>query len=91
MKTFLKDPAAILDYVWDWHDWLGTDTITEISFTVPEGITILEDPSPSELDGVVTAWFSGGTLNSSYIVTCKIVTVGGRTDERSGIFKIKDR
>ena len=38
MKTFVKDPAAILDYVWDWEDWLGVDTIDERSalFTIKD-------------------------------------------------------
>lgn len=88
MKTFVKDPSAVLDYAWDWVDWLGTDTIDTFNFTLPDD---LAEDSSSEADGIVTIWVSGGVLNKSYIVTCTITTPIGRTDERSAIFNVKDR
>ncbi|MBK8246577.1 MAG: hypothetical protein IPK85_04135 [Gemmatimonadetes bacterium] len=42
------------------------------------------------LDGVLrpaasvsTCWISGGTNNTTYTVSCRVVTAGGRTDDRS--------
>lgn len=90
MKQFIKDKDAILDYVWDWSDWLGNDTISDVTVTPSStDLTIVGDPI--ELDGVVTAFISGGQTDTSYLVTCKIVTAGLRTDERSGIFTIQER
>lgn len=85
MKTFEKDPDAVLDYFWDWNDWLENDEISTHEILLPEGI-VLDDSS--ELNGVVTAWISGGTVNTSYIVTCRVVTSWGRTDDRSAMFVI---
>lgn len=81
MKTFTKDPEAILDYVWDWSDWLQDDTIQTATVTPPTGITVVGQPSI--LDGVVTAFLEGGEVGKAYVVTCNIETAGNRTDERS--------
>lgn len=89
MKTFTKDPDATLDYVWDWTDWLGNDTISSFTVTPPTDITV--EGTPTQLDGVVTAFLSGGTLNKSYIVVCEVITAGGRTDDRSIRLTIKQR
>ena len=76
-----KDPDAVLDYMFDWTDWLQTgETIDSHTITVPTGLTLDSD---SELSGKVTAWLSGGTSGISYTVACKIVTSLNRTDERS--------
>lgn len=88
MKTFVKDPDAVLDYVWDWTDWLDQDVIQSHTFTLPTDLTKVDD---SEADGKVTLWMSGGVAKKSYIVGCEIVTAGGRTDERSAIFNVRDR
>jgi hypothetical protein len=34
---------------------------------------------------------SGGTLNTSPLLTCRITTAGGRTDDRSITLKIVNR
>jgi len=78
---YIKDPDAVLDYAFDWTDWLAdSETISSHTVTVPSGLT---KDSDSESDGVVTAWLSGGTAGTSYDVACKIVTSDGRTDERT--------
>lgn len=89
MRTFYKDPDATLDYVWDWTDWLGNDTISSFTVTPPTDITV--EGTPTELDGVVTAFLSGGTLNKSYNVVCQVVTNVGRTDDRSIRLIIKQK
>ncbi len=39
----------------------------------------------------VTPWLSGGTAGTVYSVACKIVTVGGRTDERTIEIQVVER
>lgn len=90
-KTFTKDIDAVLDYMWDWSDWLGFDSIEAtngITFTTTDELVV---DAHSETGGKITAWISGGILNNPGIVTCKIVTTEGRTDKRSAIFEIKAR
>jgi len=87
----LKDPEAVLDYTVDWDadDWLGADTITGTpTWTVPGGLTL---DSQSNTTTAATAWISGGSAGSDYVVECKIVTAGGRTDERSFKLRVRER
>lgn len=80
-QIFEKDPQAVLDYAFDWSDWLDSgETIASTTITVASGLT---KDSDSESDGIVTIWLSGGTAGTSYTVACKIVTSSSRTDERS--------
>lgn len=82
MKTYDKDPDAILDYGWDWTDWLDEgDSIDTVVVTVPAGLTLVGNASHA--DGIVTAWISGGVIDKSYVIGCKITTVANRVDERS--------
>lgn len=86
----IKDPQAVLDYIFDWSAWLAGDTISTQTLTVDTGITI----DSSEIGGgntTVTAWVSGGTAGKSYRVTSRVTTAGGRTDERSIVILVRDR
>ena len=85
---FLKDPNAVLDYVNDWSEWLGTDTISTSTWVVPTGIT---KDSDSKTDTSTTIWLSGGTAGTRYTVVNRIVTVGGRTEDRSLVFSVVER
>lgn len=88
-NTFLKDSAAVLDYQWDWSDWLASgETIVSGTVTTPTGI--VED---SEVIGstAVTAWLSGGTVGVTYVLQCTITTSAGRTDNRKMIIRVVDR
>ena len=89
VKNIPKDPAAVLDYVFNWSDWLeSNETISSHVITVDSGIT---KDSDNESAGVVTAWLSGGTHGSDYIVACKIITSLSRTDERSINIRCRER
>jgi hypothetical protein len=88
MNTFTKDPDAILDYTFDWSEWLGTDTISTSTFTLTSGIT---KDSDSKTTTTTTIWLSGGTSGSTYLVTNRIVTVGGRTEDRSIMIEVRSR
>lgn len=85
---WLKDPDAVLDYRWDWADWLGTDTITAATITVTaDG----PDASPPVIDGgAVTTWLTGGSIGA-HQATCRITTAAGRIDERTVRIDIRER
>ena len=86
---FIKDPDAVLDYGFDWDDWLATaETISSTSWTVPSGITKDSDQYD---DTTAKVWLSGGTVDTEYELTCQIATSGGRTDDRSFIIEVQER
>jgi len=89
LQNPLKDPSAVLDYVFDWTGWLATgETITDYTITADTGITV---DSPTEDAGKVTVWLSGGTAGINYKVACLITTSAGRTDERTIWIKVVER
>lgn len=89
LQNPLKDPSAVLDYVFDWNEWLATvETITDYTITADTGITV---DSSTEDDGKVTVWLSGGTAGINYKVACLITTTAGRTDERTIWIKVVER
>ena len=67
---------------------MGTDTITESEWIVPEGLTKVTD---SKTATTATIWLSGGTAGVNYTVTNRIVTVGGRTEDRSFTLRPQER
>ncbi len=80
IRIFVKDPNAVLDYVLDWGTWLGSDTISTSTWTVPTGIT---EDSSTNTTTTATIWLSGGTAGSTYLLINRIVTVAGRTEDRT--------
>lgn len=75
-----KDPDAVLPYTIDWSDWLGSDTIASSTWTTPAGIT---EESTSSTTTVATILLSGGTSGTSYVLTNRITTAAGLTEDRS--------
>jgi hypothetical protein len=96
IKTFSKDPAAKLDYLFDWSAWLPSgDTISTSSWAidppVPDGsLAIAGSPAPSNTTTTTTAWLTGGTLGQKYILRNRVVTVGGRTEDKSAAVVVED-
>jgi len=92
MKTFYKDPDAVLDYKFDWSAWLADaspdDTISTSAITVDSGITL--DSQPNDTTSAI-AWLSGGTPGETYLVTHEIASAGGRTANRSILIKVTER
>ncbi len=88
---YVKDPAARLDYSWDWADWLADagDTIESATVTLPEGLTAAGDTTHT--DTVVTKRVEGGVLGSAHRMVCQITTVGGLIDERTITLTIAER
>ncbi len=84
-----KDPADVLDYPFDWTDYLAEVSDTIASRTVTVNRATLDS---SVLSGaLVTPWLSGGTAGDTASFACKIVTAGGRTAERTAYLVIKQR
>lgn len=88
IQRYDKDPSAVLDYAINWEMWLDGDTISTSTWTAEDGITI---DSSSNSTTLTTVWLSGGTANTTYTVTNRIVTAAGRTDERSLYIRVKQR
>lgn len=88
--TIKKDPNAVLDYSLDWSKYLAplADTLTSAVFTSDNG-TVVE--SSTYTSSSARAVVSGGTVGSTATLTCRITTVGGRTDDRSVYLKIVER
>lgn len=101
-RTFIKDPSAVLDYVFDWaaltngregatSDWLDAgETISSHTITATSGITVASS-SLTDSNTSVTVWLSGGAAGNYYTVTCRIQTSAARTDERSIRIKVRER
>lgn len=85
---FVKDPDSVLDYQENWATWLGTDTITTSTWTVPTGITKDSDTNTTT---TTTIWLSGGTAEQAYSLVNRIVTTDGRTSERAIVVYVKER
>lgn len=86
---FYKDPAATLDYTYDWTKWLEAgDTISSHAVTVPAGVSKVSD---SHTTTAVTVWVSGGTVGTYYDIVFQVSTVGGRIDERTVKVLVADR
>lgn len=79
-NAFTKDPDAVLDYLVDWTDWLAGDTIVTSTWIVPTGITKDTDTKTATAARI---WLSGGTAETVYLVTNRVVTAGGRTNDRT--------
>jgi hypothetical protein len=87
MPTYKHDPQAVLDYSWDWTNWLVEgDSIASYSLTPPTGVTIV---SHSRDEAVVTAFMSVGEVipeGESAVrlgITCHVTTTEGREDDRT--------
>ena len=65
----------------NWVDWLPVgDTITASSWIVPAGITAA---STGYTTTTTTVWLTGGKAGQRYVLTNRIVTADGRTEDRS--------
>lgn len=90
MATYKKDPNAVLDYTFDWSAWLLplSDTIASVTWIVTSGLTT---SLPSNTTTTATVFVSGGVVNSTEKLTCRITTASGRVDDRSVDLKITER
>ena len=90
LAKFTKQPREILDYGFDFTDWLSdcNDTIATTSVYV-EGV-LIEASEPEIVNGLVIAFVFGGVNGKPNKVTCFIQTAGGRTKEAEISIRIKE-
>lgn len=83
-----KDPTVKKDYGLDWTAWLDGDTLNGSDWGVTVGTVTLSNPSNDAQHTQV--WVEGGTSGERVVLTNRITTAGGRTDERSILIPIRD-
>lgn len=88
INPHIKDPNAVLDYIVNWATFLGADTISSDSWVVPVGITSVTETNTTTTS---TIWLSGGTIGQKYALTNRIVSAGGRTEDRTIYVKVKEK
>ncbi len=88
--TFTKDPDAVLDYAVDWTAWLAGDEIATSEWLLEDG-ALIEKMADSHTATKATVWLRGGQAGTTYLVTNRIVTSGGRADDRTISVKVEDR
>ena len=100
VKVFIKDPDAILIYTFDWVNngpndggldddgWLQSATISTSTFVVPADLTNVIDTNTTTTASIK---LSGGKNGKDYIVTNRIVTNGGETEDRSIQINVRQR
>lgn len=100
LKIFEKDPDASLVYAFDWANggpndatadddgWLQSAVIVTSVFVVPTGLTNLVE---SNNDTTASVKISGGKEGKNYIVTSRVTTDLGETDDRSIRIKVRSR
>lgn len=87
VREFLQDPNADLDYTISWEPWLSSgETIDTHDVFLDEANSsdaLLEIHDVAGTETAVTFWLKSATDEGSYIVTHRVVTSAGRTDDRS--------
>lgn len=102
-NVFVKDPQAVLDYKFDWlpfthgvdgaaTDYLAAgETIISAVVTAPTGI-VVDSYSITDTNTSVSAWISGGTVDTDYEIICHVHTsVTPRVDDRTIIVHVRQR
>ena len=89
MTAYTKDPSAILDYSVDWTAWLATDELIDTAvWDVPAGISSV---AQSNTDYTATIRLGGGSVSTSYEISCTITTTTGQVDTRTFSVTCKDQ
>lgn len=97
-----KDPDDVLDYVLDYSNWLGEDTISTVT-PVASGVTVdaalintgvltIDDNGFTRTIGIgkaVVVWLSGGVDMTQGFVDLHVQTMGGR--KRDWSIKVSTR
>lgn len=84
-----KDPDDVLDYGWDWRDWLSENEVIVTSTMIASpGITV---DSSTNSEFATVAWLSGGTAGRPYELTNRIFTNQGRTTDRTMTIRVTPR
>lgn len=90
LKKFTKDPDAVLDYTINWAKWLpeGDQIVAVTTPDAEAGITV---DSASFTATTTTVWVSGGSVGQTYKVPVHIETSGGREDDQTLEFRVREQ
>lgn len=88
VKTYVKDPDALLDYTMDFREWLQEDTLLTATWTVPSGLFNLGEFRSS---ATATIFLYGGVPGTSYLISVRVTTAGGRIEDRTFQINAVDR
>lgn len=101
MTTYIKDSAAVLDYMFDWSDDLDDgETIVDAEVTVAGGGLVKDSQLVTDgtnragetvTSAAVVVWLSDGDTGDEGTATCQITTSAGRIDERTMTIKVRER
>lgn len=94
-----KDPQDTLDYTFDWSRLLGTTTITNVVWEINDTVISSPGQTVDSLTSVnttssptsTTILLSGGTVNVTYNISCRITSSSGLVIERSARVSIKEQ
>jgi hypothetical protein len=87
MKSWpVKDPNSNLKYWFDWRPWVAVEDGGEIvSYEVAidegDGALVIGDTAMS--GGFVMLWLSGGTVDTRYVIRCRVTLTDTTTDDDS--------
>jgi len=89
----VKDPEAVLDYLFDWTDWLNTGETIASATVTPEAGLVLETSGIVNAATGVNAVISAGIDGVKYSMRCKITTdsVPARVDFRTVYIEVATR
>lgn len=90
LKRFLKDPSDVADFGIRWVLEDGEQLTSSTWAESPAGAITIDSESFNALESTSIVWLSGGTENTSVILTNTVTTTGGRTLERSILVKVRE-
>jgi len=94
MSFVLKDPEAVLDYLFDWGaDYLGDgDLLAASEWSVdpggPDGVAVTGSDFGTSTS---TVKVGGGIAGRIYRIVNRVTTASGRVDERSIVIRVEKR
>ena len=89
LQPFDADPDDITDFVFNFEEWLGDDTIdANLTAALAEGCTA---EIQATTQTTATLRVSGGTEGQTGTATIRLVSNNGRQSDRSLRFRFKQR
>lgn|SRR5574337_623020 len=84
----VKSPETVIDYEFDWSDWVTGESVGAISTSVWEASAGLTVDSSLVVGNLAKVMISGGSLGFDYYLT-NVVTAGTKTDTATLRVKIR--
>lgn len=82
-------PGAILDYAFNWAEWLQQgETILTSAWSIAPSLTLNNEQNQS---GITSVFVNGGVVNKIYYLTNTITTSVGRTDSRTIVLSCQNK